>query len=183
MNINLARRYHWIRLEETNTMVPALISNFTVCEPWFQKGERLKTTTSASSTNDFKPRKFFESDLVFWFHCELMFWTIGSGYILSSDRSNVPGFSIYFDFLFYYKTWFCVILMKSMICTARQVHWICLLTCFDIIRWSTLFLIFIFFYYLIKLQKLITLSFLIQKIPFFLLKSSFIFLFLMINFP
>ena len=117
------------------------------------------------------------------FYRELMSWTVGFGYVLIQKEIQRVRLFHLFSFSFYFKTGFSVLLRGSIICTARLVLWISLLTRFDIIQWSIFFLIFIFFYYLIKLQKLITLSFLIQKIPFFLLKSSFIFLFLIINFP
>ena len=94
---------------------------------------------------------FFQTDFildpVFLSFCELVFWTIRSSYFDKSDHIQRAIFKVAFYFSLLNKTWFCVIPRESMICTARQVHWICLLTCFDIIRGSTLFLIFIFFWF------------------------------------
>ena len=128
VNINLARGYHCDRLEETNTMIPAMSSNFTVHESRLQGVWRLKMTYVSSFNQWQRDTPFFQtdfiSDLVFWFHRELMIWTIGSGYVLSWDRSNAPDFSLLFSFSFYFKTWFRVYLRRSIICTAPLIRWI-----------------------------------------------------------
>ena len=79
-------------------MVPVWFANFTVWRIRFGDGWRLKMMTFSSSTNDTKPRYFFETDIICLPYNVHASGTLDLITFVSQTPSNAPYFK-----LFYFK--------------------------------------------------------------------------------